>query len=130
MASRAGWVSALARGLCPRCRSGNVFGPRSKMNIGCPVCGLRFDREHGYFTGAMYVSYGLGIPIITLFTLVLWLCVPKWPLWAWVLGAWLLFLPLVPWVYRFSRVAWIYLDRALDRDDEADGGGGANGPLD
>ena len=28
----------------------------------CPVCGLTYKREEGYFIGAMYVSYGMAIP--------------------------------------------------------------------
>ena len=41
------------------------------MNEDCPVCGLDFDRgEPGYFTGAMYVSYALAIPLIALLTLI------------------------------------------------------------
>ena len=41
------------------------------MNENCPLCGLDFDRgEPGYFTGAMYVSYGMAIPLIALLTLI------------------------------------------------------------
>ena len=34
------------------------------MHERCLVCDLKFDREPGYFLGAMYVSYGLGIVIV------------------------------------------------------------------
>jgi hypothetical protein len=85
------------------------------MNACCPECGLVFEREHGYFTGAMYVSYGLGIPAICLFTLVFWLIFPTWQIWRLVLAAWVVFLPLVPWVFRYSRILWIYFDRAIDK---------------
>ena len=109
-------IRALFRGLCPRCREGRIFRGQFAMNPQCPRCGLRYERAHGYFTGAMYVSYGLGIPIIALFTLVVWLCAPQWPLWQKVFVAWLAFVPLAPLVYRFSRVAWIHFDRAIDKD--------------
>ena len=55
---------------------GAVFAARFAMNDRCPVCGLLFMREPGYFTGAMYVSYALGIPIVALLTLVAYLLVP------------------------------------------------------
>ena len=32
------------------------------MNEPCPRCGLRFEREPGYWTGAMVASYALGVP--------------------------------------------------------------------
>lgn len=111
-------LNALWRGLCPRCRAGAIFARGGRMHQECPVCNLRFEREHGYFTGAMYVSYGIGIPFICLFTLLAWLVFPRWQIWQLVLLAWLVFLPLVPWVYRYSRIAWIHLDRALDREGD------------
>lgn len=52
---------------CPRCRKGNIYeGPTyglkvQKMNSHCPYCGLRFEREPGYFYGAMYVTYAFAI---------------------------------------------------------------------
>ena len=44
------------------------------MNDPCPVCGLVFEREPGYFLGAMYFSYALAVFIIApLFILLYWL---------------------------------------------------------
>jgi hypothetical protein len=34
-----------------------------KMLPDCPTCGLHFEREPGFFQGAMYVSYGLGVAL-------------------------------------------------------------------
>jgi hypothetical protein len=57
---------------CPRCRSGSIFRASifrgfPRMNERCPVCNLKFEREQGYFLGAMYISYGLALVMITLF---------------------------------------------------------------
>jgi hypothetical protein len=90
------------------------------MHVRCPSCGLKYQRDSGYFTGAMYFSYALGIPIIAALTLVVYLVRPGWHLWQDVLVAWLLFLPLVPAVFRYSRVLWIHLDRFLDPDPNDD----------
>ena len=40
------------------------------MHEYCPVCGLKFEREEGYFLGAMYISYGLALFVIL--AVVLW----------------------------------------------------------
>ncbi len=40
----------------------------------CPSCGLRFLRETGYFLGAMYISYGLGVLTILPVAVVLAVC--------------------------------------------------------
>ena len=34
------------------------------MSKRCPACGLKFEREPGYFFGAMYVSYFLSVGIL------------------------------------------------------------------
>ncbi len=52
---------------CPRCGQGHVFEKKSNpfkfpvMKARCEVCNYKFDREPGYFLGAMYLSYGLAV---------------------------------------------------------------------
>lgn len=33
------------------------------MHTDCPVCKLHYEREPGFFQGAMYVSYALGVAL-------------------------------------------------------------------
>ena len=113
------WL-AIVRQLCPRCRRGRIFR-RSiftgfpKMHQLCPACGLNFEREEGYFLGAMYISYGIALVLIVAIAAVLWYftgcALDKLALWSFI-G----FLPLAPTVTLFSRVCWIYLDQAVDPD--------------
>jgi hypothetical protein len=85
------------------------------MNERCPVCGLLFGRgEPGYFTGAMYVSYAMGIPLIALLVLVEYLFLPTWTLLRLVLLAGLICVPLIPWIWQYSRVIWIHFDQWVD----------------
>lgn len=81
------------------------------MNRACPHCGLEFEREEGYFIGAMYFSYALSVAILGTFYLVAYLLLPDWSSSLVALIALLPFLPLVPAVFRYSRVLWIYFDR-------------------
>jgi uncharacterized protein (DUF983 family) len=51
---------------CPHCGKGQVFEKKSLfqfpvMKKNCEVCAYKFDREPGYFLGAMYLSYGLAV---------------------------------------------------------------------
>ena len=88
------------------------------MHDDCPACGLDFDRgDPGHFTGAMYVSYALAIPLIALLTLIEHLIIPGWSLFRLVLLASILCMPLIPWLWQYSRVIWIYFDRYFDPDD-------------
>jgi uncharacterized protein (DUF983 family) len=103
---------------CPRCRAGNIFRysifrgfPR--MHERCPVCDLKFEREPGYFLGAMYVSYGLGVVIVAMIAALLW-SVTDWWITKDTLWAVVLFLPLAPTITLLARVLWIYLDQTID----------------
>jgi hypothetical protein len=79
----------------------------------CAVCDLKFEREEGYFLGAMYISYGLALVTIALIAAVLW-AVTGWWITKDVIWAVVLFLPLAPAITLFSRVLWLYLDQGID----------------
>lgn len=89
-----------------------MFAGAFRMHELCPGCGLRFEREAGYFLGAMYFSYGLGVvaaaPVVGLG---LWL---GWPLAVigWVATAELL--TLSPLLFQYSRVLWLWWDQRFD----------------
>ena len=117
-ATRPSTVGSILRQRCPRCRQGNIFRYSifrgfPKMHDRCPVCDLKFNREPGYFLGAMYVSYGLGLVIVVVIAALLWYVTGWWitkdTIWAIVL-----FLPLAPTITLLARVLWIYLDQAID----------------
>jgi uncharacterized protein (DUF983 family) len=103
---------------CPRCGDGRIFTPDLKGRLGsmnpvCPVCELRFLREAGYFLGAMYVSYGLGV--LTILPVAVFLAVVLvWPLGPVMLIAVLQTLLSIPLFLRFSRVLWLHVDFAFD----------------
>src|SRR5579862_5703396 len=92
--------SAILHQRCPRCRSGRIFRYSifrgfPKMCERCSVCDLKFQREEGYFLGAMYISFGLALAAIAVIAVLLWMATGWWitkvTIWAVVL-----FLPLAP----------------------------------
>lgn len=83
------------------------------MHDSCPECGLRFNREPGYFLGAMYVSYALALVLIVAIGGVLW-AVTAWRVDKVAIWAAVLFLPFAPMLTLLSRVLWIYLDQKFD----------------
>ncbi len=123
-------LAGILRRSCPRCRRGPIFAALWTMHDDCPVCGLDFDRgDPGHFTGAMYVSYGLAIPLIALLTLIEYLIVPAWSLFRLVVLASLICVPLIPWIWQYSRVIWIYFDRYFDPEDDPQAGGEPGNPA-
>ncbi|MBI4528765.1 MAG: DUF983 domain-containing protein [Deltaproteobacteria bacterium] len=60
-------VQLLARGIllrCPRCGKGSLFYGFFSMHRECPHCALKFEREQGYFVGAIYINYAATILIV------------------------------------------------------------------
>src|SRR5207244_3717352 len=59
-------LTILNRGLrllCPRCGRAPLFRGFFTMHERCGVCGLVFEREQGYFVGAIYVNYAATVGI-------------------------------------------------------------------
>jgi hypothetical protein len=80
------------------------------MNDACPLCGLPFRREEGFWLGAMYCSYGLAVVLLVpLFFFFQWL-LPNSPGLLVAGVATLPYLPLTPLIFRYSRVMWIYFE--------------------
>jgi len=48
---------------CPRCGQGPLYGKPFKMSEHCAHCALKFEREQGYFVGAIYINYAATIAI-------------------------------------------------------------------
>jgi hypothetical protein len=100
-----------------------VFGGLVAMNEACPLCGYVFGREEGYFTGAMYVSYFLGLVLVFALIAILW---PMWPSHTLAaIGALFgvatpMYLVMVPAVFRYSRVVWLHLDWVVSVRRESD----------
>jgi len=79
----------------------------------CPVCDLKFEREPGYFLGAMYFSFALGVLVMAPIAVLVW-HLTGWWISKVVLWAAILFLPFAPTITLFARVLWIYLDQTVD----------------
>ncbi len=103
---------------CPRCRVGKIYHHSiflgfPKMQESCSICQLRYDREPGYFLGAMYISYGLALPFVALIAVLLWKFT-GWGIGKTMIWTVVLFLPFAPSITFLARVFWIYLDQTVD----------------
>lgn len=103
---------AILRLRCPRCREGAVFKSLFTPNEACPACGLKFAREPGFFLGAMYFSYGLGI--LSALPLCAVMFFNKYSAWAIFAAAAAQLALLSPLLFRYSRVMWLHFDQRFD----------------
>jgi uncharacterized protein (DUF983 family) len=98
---------------CPRCQEGQFFqsNPYDLKHAGdllehCPSCGLKYEKEPGFYYGAMYVSYALGVALFvtcwTSFNLFL-----PWVGIYWQIGIISTFsLLTAPYLYALSKIIW------------------------
>ena len=117
------WRGATRR--CARCGSGKLFRRYFTMVPDCPRCGLHFEREQGYFSGAlainMIVTGGIFAVVFVLLIVATMPDIPVAPLLA-VLVPIVVLVPIIG--YPFSKTLWVALDRAflqkLDVNERAD----------
>jgi uncharacterized protein (DUF983 family) len=99
---------------CPRCGSGHLFRRYFNIVPDCPRCGLHFEREAGYWSGALAINIiVVGGCFAVVFVAALALTIPAVP----VVPLLVLFVPIVvlgPIVYYpFSKTVWMAVDRAI-----------------
>jgi uncharacterized protein (DUF983 family) len=120
-------ATLLRRGLlkrCAICGARGLFHGWFRMRSHCPRCGTKFEREAGFFVGALFVNFGLTEVVM----------------FAWLAGSTLATLPspdvrllvggsvavclvLPVLLYPFSKTVWFAIHLAmqpLDPDEEAE----------
>lgn len=110
-----GYWQALFSGKCPRCRKGNIykhslFQPLkfTQMHSHCPVCGLKYEVEPGFFYGAMYVGYAISVAtVISVFTAIN-ILYPKASLTTYIVSIIAALLLMIPINFRYSRIMMLY----------------------
>ncbi len=107
-------VLVLARALrrrCPACGAGRLFKGWFEMRARCPGCDLRFEREEGYFLGAMalniVVAEGLFVAGFAAALIATW-PKPPWELLTWASVVAVVLFPMA--LYPYARTVWLAFD--------------------
>ena len=103
------WRGATLR--CPRCGSGHLFRRYFTLQPDCPRCALHFEREEGYWVGALAVNIAIVMAIfVVAFVVILVATVPEVPVGPSlaVLVPVMVFGPIL--FYPFSKTLWMAID--------------------
>lgn len=101
---------------CPRCTKGKVwrantleaFWVKNPMHEYCPNCNLKFERELGFWQGAMLISYVLSIFIFVGCWIFSIKYIPKEaPMYYTILLVTIVALSFSPINWRWSRLIWL-----------------------
>ena len=107
----------LWRGLtrrCPRCGGGKLFTRWFRMVPDCPHCGLHYEREQGYWVGAIAINTAVvGLLFAIVLVTVSALTIPDIP-WVALLMAEVPLMAIGPAAfYPYSKTLWVAVDRAF-----------------
>ena len=97
---------------CPVCLRGQVFHSFLGMNSECPVCGVYFERETGYFLNSMFAGYALGF--LLLVPSAIWLYLQRVSLGLFSVLIIAEVAVLWPLLFRYARIIWMHVDQILD----------------
>lgn len=111
-ASKPSRLGALLRFRCPHCLRGAVFSGVWQMYEHCPLCGIRYERESGYFMNSIFIGYVLAFLILVPMMLVLYFRQVS-------AITFLIYVSIVatllsPLVFRYARVVWMHMDELMD----------------
>jgi uncharacterized protein (DUF983 family) len=110
-ASLATMVGRAVRRRCPRCGAAGIFRSYFELLDNCPECGVRFEREQGYWVGSMIIVTTLTLTLfIVLLVGGILLTWPEVP-WGWLLGITIGANVIIPVLaYSRSKTLWVAFD--------------------
>ena|SRR5215467_4486640 len=98
---------------CPECGQAPIYQSTIKVRHHCPICGMIFKREQGYFIGAVYFNVIATESLLFLGLLISLIVAPRAD--ALVYRLLLIFAVILPIVFfRHSRSLWLCFDHFFD----------------
>ena len=123
MATKGTKAYSITKMKCPRCHEGDYFAganpyslPGLKMLDECEHCHLTFDMEPGFYFGAMYISYAMGVAFAVPSVVALLFVFPDLPIHYYLIFGLVELSALMPITYRYSRIIWINFFVAFEKD--------------
>jgi uncharacterized protein (DUF983 family) len=121
MFSKGSKLYSIFRFKCPRCQSGDFFvsHPYDLSRIGdihehCNECELKYAKEPGFYYGAMYVAYGLGVALFVALWASFYLFFPSVTVGFQIVVIVLLTIVLSPLFYALSKIIWANMFMSYD----------------
>jgi uncharacterized protein (DUF983 family) len=102
---------------CPHCHEGEFFKSRNPYDLKsmsethdvCPHCHRRLYLEPGFYYGAMYVSYALGVAHIVSFIVAKYVLGFEMEFWNFIILVAVCLIALTPLYYALSKIIWANL---------------------
>ena len=88
------------------------------MHKACPKCGVKFEREPGFFYGAMYLSYAFSVAIMIIGGFIIYFLFDNPSPMYFVIPVTIFSLLFTPFNFRISRVLYLYMFSGIRSKNE------------
>ncbi len=116
-------IYSILKQKCPRCNEGDFFVSTAydlknagKIHENCSVCGLKYEKEIGFYYGAMYVSYAFQVAVFVTLWTSFNLFIPSASIGIQITVILLATLLFSPYLYALSKITWINFFIAYDEN--------------
>ncbi len=107
-------IYSILNGKCPRCHEGDFYMTKHAYAIknfgknyeSCSNCNFKYEKEPGFFYGAMYVSYGFTVALSVAIGVAIFVLLPDASYKVYLIAIISGLILLMPISFRFSRIIW------------------------
>lgn len=107
-------LHSIFRMKCPHCHEGQFFECENPYNLKkagdllpeCPICKNKYSIEPGFYYGAMYVSYGLGVALFVAIFIAIYLLFPTVSYETYAIAIAVGIIVAGPYLYALSKIIW------------------------
>jgi uncharacterized protein (DUF983 family) len=121
-------LNSILKGKCPRCQEGDFFEGsffKGTPKKECSVCGLKNEREPGFFQGSYYVTYALGVATIISVSVAIMVLFPNAEFDTYLWSVVIAIVVFTPFSYPLSKIIWsnffVSYDPKIKVEDEKKG---------
>lgn len=102
---------------CPHCHEGDFFISNNPYNLKkagdmhehCEVCHRKLSKEPGFYFGALYVAYGIGVAVLVSVVVGTYVLFPQAPTSAYIGLITMILVIGGPYFYAISKTIWANL---------------------
>lgn len=123
MFSKGSMLYSIFKFKCPKCQEGDFYvsHPYDLSKVGdihhhCSECGFKYEKEPGFYYGAMYVAYALAVALFVTLWVSFNLFFENVSI-GWQIGIIILAtVVLAPYLYALSKIIWANFFFKYDKD--------------
>lgn len=117
MFKKGGKLYSIFKFKCPHCHEGDFFVSNNPYQLKyagdihkkCKACNRKLSMEPGFYYGAMYVAYALGVAFSVSLVVAIYVLFPETEMEIYIITVLSGLVAAGPWLYALSKIIWANL---------------------